>query len=224
MSKGLYIKLPAGGYQCPVCQATFKPGFRFDAQNCCRELKAGIIPPQPANLAYSPHFQAPGAGYEFPDSDGRWRQGKTPDQKKRLVYMRALYNLEKRAKQTDYKQSLKYYLDHLFEHDAKAWGRKKRTPLQRLAWAFLQGNWEQVKHCAYQLAYDHAVKEHITKWRSKILDLDNLFSLDNELQFEYDHLVNAGGLDDQELENMTDTEFWEWVDKQLKDFPEKDDQ
>lgn len=111
--------------------------------------------------------QVTGAGYTRPDKSGRWRLGRNAQQKRLIAYFRAIYNLQARDK----KYSLETFLQD-FEADGSypKW-RGKRSPLQRLAYAYHSLGWEAVKHAAYQLAYDTEVRQRINAYFHHIKDM-----------------------------------------------------
>jgi len=137
-------------------------------------------------------LKAPGDGYQHPDSSGRWRLGKTPQERRAIDYLRAMRKMER----LNDSYCIDRFLKEAFDQDGVYPGWKgKRSPLQRLAFAYHLRDWERVKLCAFQLAYDSLVRRRVAAY------FDNIKSMESHL----DDFINAlehEALADGELQEL----------------------
>jgi len=151
---------------CPVCKAVYSGAFgKQDVLTCSQkclaalDLQTGLAPARfepEARPAYG-QKRSTGDGYDHPDKHGRWRTGRSVEDKRAIVYHQAMYALERNE------ERFKRFWER-FERDGlyPKWAGKI-SPLQRLSYAYLHLGWEDVKSAAYNLAYDTEVRKDIKK-------------------------------------------------------------
>ncbi len=162
--KGYYRTVKEGSgkmYQCVVCG---KLGcYAPEAKNCCLDKKPAysidevraIAEAQPELLEHLKNT----CSIKPLGQRTRWgHRGRASRPNLFDEYHKAFARIEGRLKWQECK-----HLADLFESDddwtraLNAWAKGKpgRTPLQHLAWAFYNHNWEQVKAAAYALSAEY---------------------------------------------------------------------
>ncbi|TRZ50585.1 MAG: hypothetical protein D4S01_06385 [Dehalococcoidia bacterium] len=166
--KGYYKRLSGKRYLCPICGSVYDSPFaRKEAQDCCQDKKLAnfnildeanhiaFLVDHPPVKERRPHDPAnPHPGVKQPDKYGHWYRGKVLNEKKvEAQYQRAFKWIDRQARLTELQR-----LDALFAPwDAEAMMKPcRRSPLQRMAYAYFRHDWESLKLAAYALANEFA--------------------------------------------------------------------
>ncbi|MFC1987032.1 hypothetical protein ACFLVH_00550 [Chloroflexota bacterium] len=152
-----YRVVSKGVYSCAKCQAIF----------------AGAFAKQDVLQCYRQHQEAPAKGYNSLPYIHRKNNPRNPLKKKLAEYNRAM----KKGEHLAYKYSPDFFFAEVEGYHWNKHSKKKRrpSPLQSLAWGFYQHNWEQVKHAAYMLAYDLAVKQRLEGFQQEVNQVKEKF-------------------------------------------------
>ncbi|MBU0598688.1 hypothetical protein KKF61_06950 [Patescibacteria group bacterium] len=175
-----YYQVTQNGYACVICGQLYRE--RFTARNCCKDKKPASQ--QSAREAehillgkyhrLTPRTAQPGDGILHKDRWGHWHRGKnhTP-QKSRADYERAFKNLEAQHKQAQVERLEKLFPSITIEDFERSPKARSRTPLQRLAWAYINHNWEAVRKAAIEMASEAAISSEVEQWKQE-LTLDEI--------------------------------------------------
>lgn len=147
-------------YACGQCGTVFDgPGSRHLASQC---YKSHATEPEHTNSL--PYTTRNGGS-----------KHRTPEQKRLDFLRKELKKVERAAR----RMSPDYFFNNVYEKDGfyPRNNKKKRrpSPLQSLAYAFHLRDWEQVKHTAYMLAYDKAVRDRLNDFQDYIKGLESKF-------------------------------------------------
>lgn len=168
MSKGYYKRLSGKRYLCPCCGSVYdNPFARKEAQDCCSDKKLAnynvldeaaqvvfLAEHPPVKETRNRDLTNPHPGVKQPDNYGHWYRGKVFNESKvEAQYHRAFKYIDRQARLTELQR-----LDALFAPwDAEAMMKPcRRSPLQRMAYAYYLRDWESLKNAAYALANEFA--------------------------------------------------------------------
>jgi len=192
-----------GKYECVVCGQRFP--YCSGAKNCCKDKKPfkntdtllqaiSIVDqyPEPKKKELPRHKKTDHkAGVRYKDKWGHWRRhNKRPDPAQNFAeYSKAFDRIFKTWKKEEVMKLEKLFPTWTVE---EMFNNKKppRTAMQRLAWAYLNHNWEAVKLAAYQLAKETAIQEEVGRFR-------NYIAADDIVDMLTEYIKQHGGEDNE---------------------------
>lgn len=164
-------KLDDGRYLCPACGKTYPE--RKLASACCEAEKSGqstkymgvlwevqaIANKSPSvdkrETKHTRNPDNPHPGVRHPDQYGHWYRGKVFNQtQKEAQYSRAFSWIDRQAR-LGALQRLEGLYGSVFAGEPHI-KENRRSPLQRMAYAFYRHDWESLKYAAFALANEYA--------------------------------------------------------------------